>query len=493
MKNSALPILAAALLTACSSSEPSGGASKPSDGTPIKPVSTEAAATPPQTIATNVPGAVATGAQPAAPTTAAATAAAPVVDPGPPVCSRAREKVWGSGANKLTGLTTKRVDGKTAIGFAVGVEPRVLLIEKTGAAKVYKVEVGAGAEPPKGKDGYRSLMRVSPTSIKGDTARAFIDYRDDFKDKRRRVSCGPADAAQAFLEFNGMSYLDINPKPTGEEKKKVFSWKKEGGYVELRDCRTFITRDTDEVWALGSVLRGVEKPDGTNEWKMVFLIDFGAGDNEIVLHETALKDDPPKLLTYEIPTSRRVKDKGQVVATRFGGALMVGVLDQQRKLKGSFKTYRGYPTMPDIGSTEDELLLMTGIGAGAERSLKALRIPKDTLDLPTGYVSVPLEPMEAGEGAEKSFTSPELTVDKRGQRWLAYVEGPKGKGHIRVAPLTEGLKPAGRSFSVTEGEVFASEGRLVSLDDGRLLIAYLRETAGNVELVTEQLSCEVKK
>lgn len=493
MKNSALPIVAAAaLLTACSSSEPSGGASKASDSTPIKPVSTESAASPPQQVATNAPGAVATGGQPVSSTTAAAPAPAPTVDPGPPVCSRTREKVWGSGANKLTGLTTKRVDGKTAIGFAVGVEPRVLLVENTGAAKVYKVEVAAGREAPKAKDGYRSLMRVSPTSVKGDTARAFIDYRDDFKDKRRRVSCGPADSEKAFLEFNGMSYLDMSPKPTGEEKKKAFS-SKEGGYVELRDCRTFITRDTEEVWALGSVLRGVEKPDGANEWKMVFLIDSGAGDNDIVLHETPLKDDPPKLLTYEIPTSRRVKDKGQIVATRFGGALMVGVLDQQRKLKGSFKTYRGYPTMPDIGSTEDELLLMTGIGAGEERSLKALRIPKGTLDLPTAYVNVPLSPMETGEGAEKSFTSPELTVDKRGQRWLAYVEGPKGKGHIRIAPLTDGLKPAGRSFSVTEGEVFASEGRLVSLDDGRLMIAYLRETAGNVELVTEQLACEVKK
>lgn len=464
-----------ALVLGCTSSDPA-------PQKPAETITTEAARS---------------SASPASPSSAGAVAAvaSPSAAPeaGPPVCTRSDENVRGTGINKLTGLTTKYIDKKIVVGYAVGVEPRVLVMEKSGATRVLKAKVGSKAEPPPAKEGYRALMRVSPFSIKGETARVFLDYRDDFKDKRRRVSCGPADSDESFLLFEGTSYLDMDPKPTGEEKKKLFSWKKQGGYVEVRDCRTFITQSSEETWALGSVLRGIEKPDGTNEWKMVLLVDFGSRDEEIVLHETPLKGDPPKLLNYEIPTSRRVGDKGYLVATRFGGSLMVGLLDQSRKLKGKFKTYRGFPTMPDIGRADDQFVLFTGIGAGAEKSLKALEIPQGTLDLPAGYTDVNLEPLAAGGGEEASFTAPEFTVDTKGQRWLTYVEGPKNKAHLRMVPLDKDLKPAGRAFSVTEGDVYASEARIVAMEDGRLMIAYLRDKAGKTELVTEQLACEVKK
>jgi hypothetical protein len=463
------------LALGCTSSDPAP--QKPADAVPASPASAAAATS-----------ASAAG-------TAAGTAAAPAAAPdvGPPACARSNENVRGTGINKLTGLTTKYIDKKIAIGYAVGVEPRVLVIDKAGETRALKVKVGSKAAPPPPKEGYRNLMRVSPFSIKGETARAFLDYRDDFKDKRRRVACGPADGDESFLTFEGTSYLDMAPKPTGEDKKKLFSWKKDGGYVELRDCRTFVTLQSEETWAIGSVLRGVEKPDGTNEWKMVLLVDFGAGDEEIVLHEAPLKGDPPKLVNYEIPTSRRVADKGFVVATRFGGSLMVGVLDQSRKLKGQFKTYRGFPTMPDIGRAEDDFIVLTGIGAGKEKSLKALVIPSSSLELPKGYTDIDLEPLAAGGGDEASFSAPELTVDAKGQRWLAYIEGPKDMAHLRVVPLDKNLKPAGRAFSVTEGDVFASEARLTAMDDGQLMITYVRDKAGKTELVTEQLACDPKK
>jgi hypothetical protein len=401
--------------------------------------------------------------------------------------------VWGAGANKLTGLTTKKLGDSISIGFALGTEPRVLVMDKKGDAKVMVVTVGSKAKPPSGKEGYRNLMRVTPRSIDGDKARAFLDYRDDFKDKRRRVSCGPAEGDQDFLSFDGTSWLDLDPKPTGADKKKLFSWKKLGGYVELRDCRTFVTTQSDEVWALGSVLRGIEKPDGSNEWKMVLLVDFGKGDEEIVLHEAPLKGDPPKLATFEIPTSRRAGDKGYLVATRFGGSLLVGVLDASRKLQGRFKSYPGFPTMPDIGSTKEELILTTGIGWGKDKTLKALVVPRDTLELPERYREIGIKPLDTSGDAEASFTTPELTVDGKGQRWLTYVEGPKDKGKLRLAPLGKDLQPVGRAFTVTEDDALGSEGRVVALDDGRLMIAYLRELGGKVELVTEQLACDVRK
>jgi hypothetical protein len=469
MKNISRVLLLGALLVGCKSESDSN------------PSSTLA-----RTTTTARPSATAVASGPA-------SASGPAADPGPPVCSRAGQKTWGAGANKLTGLTTKKLGDSIAIGFALGNEPRVLVIDKSGSVKVMEVKVGAKAKLPSGKEGYRNLLRVTPRSIDGDQARAFLDYRDDFKDKRRHVSCGPAEGEQDFLSFDGTSWLDLDPKPTGADKKKLFSWKKLGGYVEVRDCRTFVTTQSDEVRALGSVLRGTEKADGSNEWKMVLLVDFGKNDDEVVLHEAPLKGDPPRLATFEIPTSRRAGDKGYLIATRFGGSLLVGVLDASRKLQGSFKSYPGWPTMPDIGSTKEELILTTGIGAGKDKTLKALVVPRDTLELPKRYVAIDVDALDTSGDAEASFTVPELSVDARGQRWLAYVEGPRDKGRLRLVPLRKDLQPAGRAFSITDGDAFGSEGRVVALDDGRLMVAYLRDLGGKVELLTEQLACEVKK
>lgn len=480
VRSSLLPLSVLALacpLAACSSQ---GGSGQPAT------METAAATAPAPTTAAPAVSATAT---------ATSTASAAADAEGPPVCQRSNEKVWGAGANKLTGLTTKGFQGKVAVGFAFGNEPRVLVVSKSdGSTKLMKVKQGEKAKRPDPKEGTRFLMRVSPSDIGGEEARAFIDYRDEFKkDKRRHVWCGPADADDKFLEFDGVSWLDMDPKPEGEDKKKLFSWKKLGGYVELRDCRTFVSRSDKEVWALGSVLRGMEKPDGTNEWKMVFLVDFGRNDEEIVLHEAPLKGDPPKATAFEIPISRRIKGKGWLIASRFGGNLLLGLLDKDRKLQGKFKTYRGFATMPDIASTdEDNLVVTTGIGVGKERGLKALTISKQNPELPSDYTTIKLEPTGDHEG-EASFSAPELTHDEKGRRWLVYTEGAREKGHLRITPLGVDLQPSGRTFAVTSGDVHASEARLIALNGGKLMVVYLRDREGRTELVSEQLDCEVKK
>ena len=477
-KASSIPLLVS-VLAACSSGGSGSGQAPAKDtaGATTLPAPTAAAT------------ATATG---TATATSSATAAA---EPeGPPVCSRSNEKVWTAGANKLTGLTTKGfTSGTVAIGMAVGNDPRVLAIGKDGSAKLMKVKQGPKAKRPDPKEGSRQLWRVSPHDVAGDEARAFIDFHDVFKDKRRRIWCGPADADDKFFEFDGTSWLDLDPKPTGEEKtKKYFSWKKLGGYVEPRDCRTFVSRMDNEVWALGSVLRGIEKPDGTTEWKMVFLVDFGTKDDEIVLHEAALKGDPPKATAFEIPISRRIKDKGFMIATRFGGSLMVGLLDNDRKLKGSFKSYRGFPSMPDISSDDDQMILTTGIGVGKDRALKALLVSKKDPQLPADYKPISLDPIGT-HADDSSFSAPELTADDKGRRWLAYVEGPREKAHLRIAPMGIDLKASGRAFSVTTGEAYASEARLVSLPGGKLMVVYIRDKEGKTELVSEHLDCRVEK
>jgi hypothetical protein len=482
--STSLVALAGYALAACSS-QGTSNQSAPAEDTKAK------AAASPSGAAALAPAAAAT---PSAVATASASAVAEKKDEGPPICQRSEEKVWGSGANKLTGLTTKGFDAGVAVGFAFGNEPRVLVVAKDGSTKMMKVKQGEKAKQPDKKEAIRFLMRVSPSDISGSEARVFIDYRDEFKkDKRRHVWCGPADADEKFLEYDGVSWLDMDPKPTGEDKKKLFSWKKLGGYVELRDCRTFVSRSDKEVWALGSVLRGMEKEDGTNEWKMVFLVDFGAKDDEIVLHEAPLKGDPPKATTFEIPISRRIKDKGWLIASRFGGSLLVGLLDKDRKLEGKFKSYGGFPTMPDIATTdEDNLVLTTGIGTGKERTLKALTISKEKPALPAQYSSIKLEPSGTNE-EEASFSAPELTHDEKGRRWLVYAEGPREKAQLRLVPLGIDLHPIGRSFAVTPDEVYGSEARLVALPSGKLVIVYIRDKEGKTELVSEHLSCEVKK
>lgn len=442
---------------------------------------------------TAVPKASASSASSAAGTTTATTSAsaAPVVDEGPPVCTVSNEAVQATDVNPTTGLTTKVFKEGFAIGFAAG-SPKVLVIDGAGKTRVLEVERGEKSKLPADKQTWRNLMRVSPRNISGEKAKAFIDYRDDSKDKKRHVFCGPADTADTFLEYEGTSWLDLEPKPTGEEKTKLFNWKKKGGYVELRDCRTFVTLEKDEAWAVGSVLRGEQKDDGTNEWKIVALIDFGKNDEEIVLTEVPLKGDPPKLTGgFEIPTMRRVGDKGFVVAARLGGTLWVSVLDEKRKPKGEPKIYPGWPSGPDITNTKDSVLITTGIGLGKDKKLKGLIIPRDTLALPKELIDIPVKPLES-DGADAEFTAPELVTDAKGQMWLSYVEGPKDKGRLRVVPVGADLQPMGRPFSVPSGDGFVTEGRLTALTDGRLVASAIRTTAKR-ELVTSELSCTVQK
>src|SRR5205085_646966 len=137
-------------------------------------------------------------------------------------------------------------------------------------------------------------------------------------------------------------------------------------------------------------------------------------------------------------------------------------------------------------------ILVTGIGVGKDRGLKSLTISKNNPELPADYQSIKLEPSGSSEG-EASFSAPELTIDDKGRRWLVFIEGPASKGHLRMVPLGIDLQPNGRTFSVTDGEVYASEARLIALPGGKLVVAYIRDKEGKTELVTEHLDCEVKK
>ena len=144
----------------------------------------------------------------AAPSAAAAPTAAPIKPPeGPPACKVGEKKVWGSGANKLTGLSVVDLgEGRHGVGLAMGYEPHVLVVDKSGEGRLVKVSVGKTshlAKPPKAEEGTRKVMRVTPSKVDGEKVYAFVDYHDEYKDKRRRVACGPADTSDAWNHFDG--------------------------------------------------------------------------------------------------------------------------------------------------------------------------------------------------------------------------------------------------------------------------------------------------
>jgi hypothetical protein len=478
---SSLVLLASCALTGCPS--------------PPKADTTAAPSATHQGLIAPAPSAVTTAAAPASAAAALASAAASSeAPPPPPVCKVAYQKTWGSGANKLTGLTTRNVgDNRVAVGFAFGATPQLLVVGKGGGGEVLKVATRAGsrfASPPKAAEGVRHLMRVTPASVEDKKAVAMIDLRDEYKDKRRVVACGKSDEAEPFVMFDGTSYLDLKDKPTGDERKKLFSSKIEGleGYAELRDCRSSFSRKSKETWVMGSELVGVDKDDKV-EWTAAFVLDQGAKEKERVIHKVKLKDDPPRSgFTFEVPAAMRVPDKGTVVTARFGGSLLVGVLDAKRKLQGEMKAYPGLPMLADLSHVGGQVIITTAIATGPGRfGLRALLFPLETMELPRGYTTVKVD-----DGAADNETDPELVVDKHGQRWVAYISGERDKGHLELVPVGADMKRVGRPYLVTEDKERASEARVVPLDDGDLLVVYIRDLEGKVELVSEELSCEVK-
>jgi hypothetical protein len=94
---------------------------------------------------------------------------------------------------------------------------------------------------------------------------------------------------------------------------------------------------------------------------------------------------------------------------------------------------------------------------------------------------------------DHSETDPDFVRDSNGQRWVAYIEGERGKGQLQIVPVDEGLQSMGKPHLVTASAELASEARLLPLEGGALLVVSLREAEKGLEVVTEELRCEVMK
>jgi hypothetical protein len=484
-----LPLLLLVGLLGCSKNEP--GTDQPAQGL----------------VASGATGAsttqgTASGSAAAAPAPLASASAPPPAGP-PPSCKVLSQKSWGKGANKLAGLTASELpDGRVAIGAAFGLTPHVLVVSKGGQGMLVKVPAREGshlARVPKASEGVRRIMRVTPVKVSGNTAEAFVDYRDEYKDKRRRISCGPADGDDAWIHFDGISPLDRDEgaEMSAEERAALFKKKEEDsdeGYHELRDCRSFSDLKTGETWIVGSDLRGFDK--GTSiAWSSSLVVDRGAKVHEahihdIHIHEQVLKGTPPRIARFEVPISYRVHDGRFLLAARYESELVAAILTPQKTLQGDVRTYRGFPTIPDMVSDGKDTVLVTSVAKGHnDYHLRAMRLAAANPELPRALINVELVPDD-----KDSETDPDFTRDTRGRRWLSYVDGNRGHGKLFLSPIDENFRATGKHFEITQDKESASESRLVPLSDGTLLVVFLKENEDkSVELVTEDLECEIVK
>ncbi len=431
----------------------------------------------------------------------------------PPTCTVNAQKTWGKGVSTLTGLTAVALsDGKTAIGYAVGNTPQVLLVGQKGEGSIAKVEISKestfAAKAPKAGKGNRVLWRVTPTKIEGKTAHAFVDFRDDWNNevaaapasagqpppkKSRRVVCGPADSGDKWVSFEGDDYFGDpaygKDAPAALVNAKVLSDAQP--YTEIRDCRTFYDAKKDETWIVGSEIRVTVK-DGKAAAESVLFIEQGKQQKEVPLHKTTLKTDPWKLADYEVPVSHELANGTFLVAARIAGsALVAAKVEHDKTVIGQFKTYQGYFNMPDASDDGPDDVLMASMKTGKDTwALRSMRISGDKAELPAKFSEVLTD-----EDESHSESKPEFLRDSKGQRWVAYIENAeKGKGHLEIIPVSATFRSTGRPYAVTKEEEKASEAKLVAQKDGGFIVAYIRDagTSGG-ELVTEDLDCKVEK
>jgi hypothetical protein len=422
---------------------------------------------------------------------AAASAAIPPVDP---VCRVESKKVWATGASKLAGLTESQLpDGRVAIGFAVGHDPRVLLVEAAGKGKVVKVPVAKTSRLsslPKGAT--RFIERVTPSEVAGDEVKAFVDFEDRYPDKKRAVVCGRTDTNENWVEFEGIPFT-ARKKLKPEEISALFRQEgKERVYDEVHVCRTFASLDRREAWVMSSSLHGVLGAGDAVAWRSDFALATGTGGKKILIESFPIKDKTLDDELYEVPVSHALQNGSFLVAARQGRHLVVGFLNSDKSPAGPLSRYAGFPTLPDVASDgHGGLVLVTAFARDkGQFGLRAMRVDETKPQLPKSLHSVVTD--LSGPDAE-SESDPDFVHDAQGQQWIAHIEGERGQGRLSLAPLNQNFHAIGRSYTVTEPGERASSARLVPLKDKGILVVFIRGSEKAWELVSEEVHCKVEQ
>jgi hypothetical protein len=484
-----LVVLSAAFVTGCPKDD------KPKDNaTPATSASTK-------TTSATTPAASGSAA-------AAATAAASSDVPAKPVdsvCKTDGQKVWTKGVSASAGLTALELpDGTDLVGFAIGSTPHVLDVKAAGAGTMNKVAIDPGnrfAKAP--KDGARYVWRVTPT--KGGGAGkygALVDYRDEAKlatppehtqaTKTRTVACGPVDQPKGGVVWEGANILD-EPKHAKDPLHVLSEANLLGHgvvYDEVRDCRSFYDAEHGAYWVVGSDLHVEGEGDKPTAKSELFIQVQGDAKREVVT-SMPVTTAPFKLVAYESPVSHQLGDASMLIMARTPSALVGMAVGKDKKVIGKVAEYKGMFQMPDLAADAKDDVLVTAQHTGKDgMALRAGRIASDSNALPATLTQV-----DANEVETKTESRPEFLRDAKGQRWIAYLEdAEKGKGNLQIVPVTATFRAAGKAYRITGEAEKAAEARVIAKKGGGFVVAYLRDAgaAGN-ELVTEDLTCEVKQ
>jgi hypothetical protein len=452
-----------------------------------------------ETVEQAQPSALASAQLAAAPS-AATTAAASSALPSPantelvPVCSVESKKVWVSGANQLTGLTEATLpDGRAAIGFAVGTQPRVLLVGANAKGTLVKVPVAKTsrlASLPKGAT--RSVLRVTPVKVEGENVQAFVDFEDRYQDKKHTVVCGPTDTNENWVEDDAIPCSAHQSAKPAELAAAFHQAGAEKICDEVHSCRSFTDLGRGEPWVLSSEVHGVLQADNSVVWSTDLAVATGSKTNKRIIESMPVNKRPLEESHYEVPVAHALKNGAFLLATRYADTLAVGILGPDKSLVGKFTRYTGPPTLPDIAEDgADALVVATSFAMGkGEFGLRAMRIAEDKPELPKSMHVVVTDKANAQTSSE---SDPDFVHDAQGRRWLAHIEGPRGEGKLSLAPLNKDFQAIGRSYTVTEPGERAVSARLVPLKDKGILVVFLRAGDKSVDLVSEEVHCKIEQ
>ena len=294
--------------------------------------------------------------------------------------------------------------------------------------------------------------------------------------------------ATRWIVFDDVPLLDRAPAPTGAERAALFAKKSpdsDEGYHELRDCRSFADLSSGQTWIVGSELRATEHA-GSTTWKASLVIDKGPKSHEVHLHELDLDGDPPKVTDFQVPMLARLHGGSWVLTARYGSSMLAALLNADKTLDGSVVKYPGFATRADVADDGEDTVLTTSIAKGKDFLLRAIRLSAKKPELPKALTAIVTDDDDKDSEAE-----PDFTRDSKGRRWVSYVEGERGRGTLEIVPVDAAFHAVGKSFEVTKEGEHASEARMVELKNGNILVTFLREKELDVELVTEELHCEL--
>ncbi len=432
-------------------------------------------------------------AAPAAPTPApaAAVSAADAAATTSPVCKVTHEKVWSRWANRRTGLTLTRL-GNDRVAFGVAVEdtPRVLVFTPLGTGELRQVPVRAGSDLSKRiprNEGSRDLQRVTPALAPDGSVIAYVDYRDKYQSKRRRIACVPASTDTSKLVFDGTPLLADGQPLAPAAQGADAGVPEEGILIELRDCRTFVDPGGRGVWGIGTELRGEKQPNGTRKWSMRLIADPQDGRPPQKIHQVDFDEPPKTLYTFEAPVAQRLKNDSYLLAARYRGALSTWLLDSVKQLSGQPRVHRGgWPTLPRMIPDDGSLLLLTSQKTGKEYALAYASVSGTDPKLPQALQKLVFE----GQGSSLAEPTLARADDKR---WVSFHADDWRKGVLRIVPVDEKLAPVGAAHTVSDPDETVYESYLVGLEDGELLAVYIQNGAPGADLISRRLQCWVRK